>query len=79
MAGFQDDVDVEDKPPSRPLLPTGPVPRDNIASSSEEEAQEVAVPPKATAPAPQKHPEPETRRYVDGIQPGGWGAQSGAP
>uniref|UniRef100_A0A8C7BE20 RAB, member RAS onco family like 6 n=1 Tax=Neovison vison TaxID=452646 RepID=A0A8C7BE20_NEOVI len=62
VAGFQDDVDVEDKPPSRPLLPTGPVPRDNIASSSEEEAQEVAVPPKATAPAPQKHPEPETRR-----------------
>ncbi|XP_032162487.1 rab-like protein 6 isoform X2 [Mustela erminea] len=62
VAGFQDDVDVEDKPPSRPLLPTGPVPKDNVASSSEEEAQEVAGPPKAAAPAPQKHPEPETRR-----------------
>lgn len=62
VAGFQDDVDVEDKPPSRPLLPTGPVPKDNITSSSEEEAQEVAGPPKAAAPAPQKHPEPETRR-----------------
>ncbi|XP_022356136.1 rab-like protein 6 isoform X4 [Enhydra lutris kenyoni] len=62
VAGFQDDVDVEDKPPSRPLLPTGPVPKDNITSSSEEEAQEVAGPPKATVLAPQKHPEPETKR-----------------
>lgn len=35
VAGFQDDVDLEDKPPSRPPLPTGPVPREDAAPASQ--------------------------------------------
>ncbi|XP_058380502.1 rab-like protein 6 [Diceros bicornis minor] len=62
VAAFQDDVDLEDKPPGRPLLPTGPVPRENITLSSEEEAEEVAGHPNATVLAPQKCSEPETKR-----------------
>uniref|UniRef100_A0A4W2DWV8 Rab-like protein 6 n=1 Tax=Bos indicus x Bos taurus TaxID=30522 RepID=A0A4W2DWV8_BOBOX len=62
VAGFQDDVDLEDKPPSRPLPPTGPVPSEDITLSSEEEAEEGAGHPKAAVLAPQKCPEPETRR-----------------
>ncbi|XP_045877666.1 rab-like protein 6 [Meles meles] len=58
VAGFQDDVDVEDKPPSRPLLPAGRIHKENVTSSREE----VAGPPRATVLAPQKHPEPETNR-----------------
>lgn len=58
VAGFQDDVDLEDKPPSRPLPPTGPISREDITLSSEEGAGH----PKATVLAPQKCPEPETRR-----------------
>ncbi|XP_019495929.1 PREDICTED: rab-like protein 6 [Hipposideros armiger] len=58
VAGFQDDVDLEDKPPGRPLLPTGPAPRENIPLSIEE----VAGHPKATVLAPQKCAEPETKR-----------------
>ncbi|XP_014385154.1 PREDICTED: rab-like protein 6 [Myotis brandtii] len=52
VAGFQDDVDLEDKPPSRPLLP---VSRENTLSN-----EEAAGPPKAAALAPQKCSEPET-------------------
>uniref|UniRef100_A0A8C0SHL0 Rab-like protein 6 n=2 Tax=Canis lupus familiaris TaxID=9615 RepID=A0A8C0SHL0_CANLF len=62
VAGFQDDVDIEDKPPSRPLLPVGPITKENITSSSEEEAEKVAGHPKATVPIPQKCSEPETKR-----------------
>ncbi|MXQ97915.1 hypothetical protein E5288_WYG003985 [Bos mutus] len=62
VAGFQDDVDLEDKPPSRPLPPTGPMPSEDITLSSEEEAEEGAGHPKAAVLAPQKCPEPETRR-----------------
>lgn len=59
VAGFQDDVDLEDKPPSRPLLPPGPGSRENTLSN-----EEAAGPPKATALAPQKCSEPETTQYV---------------
>ncbi|OWK10614.1 RABL6 [Cervus elaphus hippelaphus] len=62
VAGFQDDVDLEDKPPSRPLPPTGRAPSEDITLSSEEEAEEGAGHPKAAVLAPQKCPEPETRR-----------------
>lgn len=60
VAGFQDDVDLEDQPHSRPLLPTGPVSRENITLPNEE----AAGPPKAAALAPQKCSEPETKQYV---------------
>lgn len=59
VAGFQDDVDLEDKPPSRPLLPAGPVSRENTLSN-----EEAAGPPKTAALAPQKCSEPETTQYV---------------
>lgn len=64
VAGFQDDVDLEDKPPSRPLPPTGRAHSEDITLSSEEEAEEGAGHPKAAVLAPQKCPEPETRRCV---------------
>lgn len=58
VAGFQDDVDLEDKPPGRPLLPTGPVPRENITLSTEEVTGHL----KAAVLAPQKCSEPETKQ-----------------
>lgn len=63
VAGFQDDVDLEDRPPSRAPPPSGPVPSKNISLSSEEEAEEVVRPPRPTALAPQQCPEPETKRF----------------
>nr|KAF6486906.1 RAB, member RAS oncogene family like 6 [Rousettus aegyptiacus] len=57
VAGFQDDVDLEDKTPIRPLLPIGPVPGENLTHSS----ADVAGHPKATILAPQKCPQPETK------------------
>ncbi|XP_045739498.1 rab-like protein 6 isoform X2 [Mirounga angustirostris] len=60
VAGFQDDVDVEDKPPGRPRLPLGP--REGVTSSSEEEAEGVAAHPKTTVLVPEKCSEPETKR-----------------
>uniref|UniRef100_A0A8D1XHD5 RAB, member RAS onco family like 6 n=1 Tax=Sus scrofa TaxID=9823 RepID=A0A8D1XHD5_PIG len=62
VAGYQDDVDLEDKPPGRLLMPTGPIPEEKLPPSSEEEAEEVAEHPKATALAPEKCSEPETKR-----------------
>uniref|UniRef100_A0A8C9BGN3 Rab-like protein 6 n=1 Tax=Phocoena sinus TaxID=42100 RepID=A0A8C9BGN3_PHOSS len=62
VAGFQDDVDLEDKPPSRPLPPTGPIPREHITLSSEEEEEVVAGRHEATVLAPQKCSEPGTKR-----------------
>ncbi|XP_057577235.1 rab-like protein 6 isoform X2 [Hippopotamus amphibius kiboko] len=62
VAGFQDDVDLEDKPPGRPLPPTGPVPREHVTLSSEEEAEEVAGCPEAPVLAPHKRSEPGTKR-----------------
>ncbi|XP_016067275.1 PREDICTED: rab-like protein 6 [Miniopterus natalensis] len=58
VAGFQDDLDLEDKPPHRPLLPASPVPRESVTFSSEEAAGH----PKAAALAPQKCSEPETKQ-----------------
>ncbi|XP_036757491.2 rab-like protein 6 isoform X5 [Manis pentadactyla] len=60
VAGVQEDVDLEDKPPSRFLLPTGLVPRETTLSSVEE-ADEVTGHPRATVLAPQKCAEPETK------------------
>lgn len=59
VAGYQDDVDLEDKPPGRLLMPTGPIPEEKLPPSSEEEAEEVAEHPKATALAPEKCSEPD--------------------
>lgn len=73
VAGFQDYVDLEDKPPGRPLRPTSPAPTEKIILSSEE----VAGYPKTTVLAPQKCTEPETKRYVEGSPRKGtlgWGA-----
>ena len=70
VAGFQDDVDLEDKPPSRPLPPTGPIPREHITLSSEEEEEVVAGRHEATVLAPQKCSEPGTKRYVGGGKEG---------
>nr|XP_039317325.1 LOW QUALITY PROTEIN: rab-like protein 6 [Saimiri boliviensis boliviensis] len=61
VAGFQDDVDLEDQPVGSPPPPTGPIPSQNITLSSEEEA-EVAHPPKGPAQAPQQCSEPGTKR-----------------
>uniref|UniRef100_A0A8C3VNQ1 RAB, member RAS onco family like 6 n=1 Tax=Catagonus wagneri TaxID=51154 RepID=A0A8C3VNQ1_9CETA len=61
VAGYQDDVDLEDKPPGKPLMPTGPIPGQKLTLSSEEEA-EVVGHPKATVPAPEKGSEPETKQ-----------------
>lgn len=69
VAGFQDDVDLEDKPPSRPLPPTGPIPREHITLSSEEE-EVAAGRHEATVLAPQKCSEPGTKRYVGGGKEG---------
>ncbi|NXX29105.1 RABL6 protein, partial [Nicator chloris] len=40
VAGFQDDLDVDDKIPSRPMLAAERVPSENITLSSEEEEEE---------------------------------------
>uniref|UniRef100_G3U1D7 Rab-like protein 6 n=1 Tax=Loxodonta africana TaxID=9785 RepID=G3U1D7_LOXAF len=62
VAGFQDDVDLEDRPPSRPLLPMDPLPSKHITLSSEEEAEGPESPPKATVLGPQPCLEPEMKR-----------------
>ncbi|NXG37144.1 RABL6 protein, partial [Dromaius novaehollandiae] len=41
VAGFQDDLDLDDKMPSRPMLATERVPSKNITLSSEEEEEEA--------------------------------------
>ncbi|KAM6184085.1 rab-like protein 6 isoform 1-T1 [Erethizon dorsatum] len=64
VAGFQDDVDPEDQPCSRPLLLSGPVPSKDVSLSSEEEAKEVAghpSTPSTAAPAPQQSSALETK------------------
>ncbi|XP_026906800.2 rab-like protein 6 isoform X3 [Acinonyx jubatus] len=55
VAGFQDDVGLEDRPPA------GPVPRRDT-TASEEEAAGMVGHTKATAATPQKCAEPETKR-----------------
>lgn len=60
VAGFQDDVDIEDQPHSKSLLSSDPVPSKNISLSSEEEAEGPAGHPGV---APQQCSEPETKWY----------------
>lgn len=79
VAGYQDDVDLEDKPPGRLLMPTGPIPEEKLPPSSEEEAEEVAEHPKATALAPEKCSEPETKRYGGRREARSWGRWPRAP
>lgn len=61
VAGFQDDVDLEDKTPIKPLLSISPVLGENLTHSS----ADVAGHPKATILAPQKCPEQEAKWYVE--------------
>uniref|UniRef100_A0A8D2D895 RAB, member RAS onco family like 6 n=1 Tax=Sciurus vulgaris TaxID=55149 RepID=A0A8D2D895_SCIVU len=63
VAGFQDDVDLEDQPRGKPLLPSGPIPSTHISLSSEEEAEEVAGHSRSAALAPQQCSGPEPKRY----------------
>lgn len=75
MAGFQDDVDLEDKTPIKPLLPIGPVPGESLTHSS----ADVAGHPKATILTPQKCPEPETKWYGEGTLGEVAGVAAGPP
>lgn len=58
VAGFQDDVDIEDQTHGKSLLPSDPMPSKNISLSSEEEAEGLAGHPRV---APQQCSEPETK------------------
>lgn len=58
VAGFQDDVDIEDQPHGQSLLPSDPIPSKNISLSSEEEAEGLAGHPRVS---PQQCSEPETK------------------
>ncbi|GAB1286080.1 Rab-like protein 6 [Apodemus speciosus] len=58
VTGFQDDVDIEDQPHGKSLLPSDPIPSKNISLSSEEEA---AAPAGRPTVAPQQCSEPETK------------------
>lgn len=60
VAGFQDDVDIEDQPHVKSLLPSDPIPSKNVSLSSEEEAEAPAGRPGV---APQQCLEPETKWY----------------
>ncbi|XP_008592205.1 PREDICTED: LOW QUALITY PROTEIN: rab-like protein 6 [Galeopterus variegatus] len=62
VAGFQDDVDLEDQPHGGALLPSGPVPSKNITLSSEEEAEAAADHPEVTVLAFQQCSKPATER-----------------
>ncbi|KAM4877866.1 rab-like protein 6 [Thomomys bottae] len=62
VAGFQDDVDLEDQPRGHPRLPSVPVPSKNVSLSSEEEAEATASHPEAIVLVPQPSSEPETKR-----------------
>ncbi|XP_045702272.1 rab-like protein 6 [Phyllostomus hastatus] len=59
VAGFQDDVDLEDKPPSGPLPPTGPVPGEDAAAPASQKGSEPGTTqPSAKAPRPHRHSAP---------------------
>lgn len=68
VAGFQDDVDIEDQPHGRSLLSSNPIPSKNISLSSEEEAEGPAGYPRV---APQQCSEPEIKWY--GMGSSGYG------
>ncbi|XP_001366532.2 rab-like protein 6 isoform X1 [Monodelphis domestica] len=61
VAGFQDDLDLEDKPSSKSSLPAGPIPSRNITLSSEDEAEEVSDHPPVDSLTTQEDLEPETK------------------
>ncbi|XP_074145220.1 rab-like protein 6 isoform X7 [Sminthopsis crassicaudata] len=61
VAGFQDDLDLEDKPSCKTSLAADPIPSRNIALSSEDEADEVSACPQITSLSTQKNLEPETK------------------
>lgn len=68
VAGFQDDVDPEDQPCSRPPLPSGPVPSKDVSLSSEEEVTSHPSTPSTAALASQQCSELETKWYGQGPQ-----------
>ncbi|KAM6170636.1 rab-like protein 6 [Rhynchocyon petersi] len=61
VAGFQDDVDLEDQPSSRSPLPTGHLPSKHATLSSEEEAEGPAGSTKAIVLVGQPCLEPELK------------------
>ncbi|XP_043839568.1 rab-like protein 6 isoform X2 [Dromiciops gliroides] len=61
VAGFQDDLDLEDKPSCKSSLPGGPIPSRNITLSSEDEADEVSDCPQVISLTTQENLEPETK------------------
>ncbi|NXS89129.1 RABL6 protein, partial [Erpornis zantholeuca] len=63
VAGFQDDLDLDDKIPSRPVLAAERVPSKNITLSSEEEEEEEVKDSKVIlVPAGDKNTEQEKKR-----------------
>lgn len=63
VARFQDDVDLEDQPCGKSLLPSCPIPSKNVSLSSEDEAEGMAGYRRV---APQQCSELETKRYGQG-------------
>lgn len=64
VAGFQDDLDLDDKIPSRPMLAAERVPSKNITLSSEEEEEEEVKDSKVILiPDGDKNTEQEKKRY----------------
>lgn len=71
VAGFQDDLDLDDKIPSRAVLATERVPSKNITLSSEEEEEEEAKDSRVTlTPDESIDTEREIKRYE--AQPEVW-------
>lgn len=70
VAGFQDDLDLDDRIPSRPVLAAEQVPSQNITLSSEEE-EEMKDPKVILIPDEDINTEQEKKRYE--AQPEVWG------
>lgn len=72
VAGFQDDLDLDDKIPSRPMLAAERVPSKNVTLSSEEEEEEEVKDSKVVLiPDEDIDKEQEKKRYK--AQPEVWG------
>lgn len=72
VAGFQDDLDLDDKIPSKPLLAAERVPSKNVTLSSEEEEEEEVKDSKVVLiPDEDINMEQEKKRYE--AQPEVWG------
>ena len=66
VAGFQDDLDLDDKIPSRPMLTAERVPSKNITLSSEEEEEEEVKDSKVVLiPDEDVSSEQEKKRYKE--------------